>query len=238
MNKKNILHFVTVMALMSAVSCNPEDVKDSALVKESKTKGKTMETSKPDNTTALYNPNLANEKAPAAFKVKFRTSKGDFIIESQREWSPFGADRFYNLVKIGFFTDVAFFRVIEGFMAQFGIHGDPAVSSSWKAANIKDDPVIKSNKKGYISYAMAGPDTRTTQFFINFGNNANLDSMGFSPFGKVIEGMDIVDSIYSGYGEGAPSGKGPGQHIIQIKGNEYLKKSFSQLDYIIEATIE
>ena len=222
---------------MAAVSCKPEDVQDSALNTETQTKGKTMETAK-SNTDALSNPKLAQEKAPEAFKVKFRTSKGEFTIESQREWSPLGADRFYNMVKIGYFTDIAFFRVISGFMAQFGIHGDPAISAHWSNAQIQDDPVIKSNKKGYISFAMAGPNTRTTQLFINFGNNANLDSMGFSPFGKVIEGMDVVDSIYSGYGEGAPSGRGPGQGLIQSRGNEYLKKDFPQLDYIIEANIE
>ncbi len=237
MNKKTILTCLTAIALMTAVSCKPEAVQDAAQIKKTKTKGQTMETSKTDG-NALLNPALANEKAPETFKVKFRTSKGDFTVECKREWSPLGADRFYNLVKIGFFTDVAFFRVIEGFMAQFGIHGDPAVSAKWRSANIKDDPVIKSNKRGYISYAMAGPDTRSTQFFINFGNNANLDSMGFSPFAKVIEGMDVVDSIYSGYGEGAPSGRGPGQHIIQSRGNEYLKKDFPQLDYIIEANME
>ena len=237
MNRKTILSCITAIALITAVSCKPENTQESALVKDSQTKGKTMETSKP-TTDALLNPSLANEKAPAEFKVKFRTSKGEFTIESKREWAPLGADRFYNLVKIGYFTDVAFFRVIEGFMAQFGIHGDPTVSAKWREANIQDDPVIKSNKRGYISYAMAGPNTRTTQFFINFGNNANLDSMGFSPFGKVIEGMEVVDSIYSGYGEGAPSGRGPGQGQIQSRGNEYLKKDFSQLDYIIETNIE
>ncbi len=237
MNKKTILSCITAITLMAAVSCKPEDVQDSALNTETQTKGKTMETAK-SNTDALSNPKLAQEKAPEAFKVKFRTSKGEFTIESQREWSPLGADRFYNMVKIGYFTDIAFFRVISGFMAQFGIHGDPAISAHWSNAQIQDDPVIKSNKKGYISFAMAGPNTRTTQLFINFGNNANLDSMGFSPFGKVIEGMDVVDSIYSGYGEGAPSGRGPGQGLIQSRGNEYLKKDFPQLDYIIEANIE
>jgi len=237
MNKKTIIGFVAAIALMSAVSCKPEDVQDSAPIKETQTQGKIMETAK-SNTDALSNPALANEKAPEVFKVKFRTSKGEFVIESHREWSPLGADRFYNLAKIGYFTDIAFFRVISGFMAQFGIHGDPAISANWRIAQIKDDPVIRSNKKGYISFAMAGTNTRTTQLFINYGNNANLDSMGFSPFGKVIEGMDVVDSIYSGYGEGAPSGRGPSQHLIQSRGNEYLKKDFSQLDYIIEAIIE
>ena len=186
----------------------------------------------------LTNPAKATEKAPENFKVKFNTTKGDFTLEVTRAWAPLGADRFYNLVKAGFFTDLAFFRVIEGFMVQFGIFGDPAVATAWRGARIKDDPVAQSNKKGYISYAMAGPDTRTTQFFINYGNNTNLDASGFSPFGKVTAGMDVVESIYSGYGEGAPNGMGPDQGRVQMQGNAYLKKDFPKLDYIKSAVIE
>ena len=185
----------------------------------------------------LKDPSKAVEKAPETFKVQFETTKGDFTIEVTRAWSPLGADRFYNLVKAGFFTDVAFFRVIEGFMVQFGIHGDPAVSSAWKGARIKDDPVTQSNGKGYISYAMAGPNTRTTQLFINFGNNRNLDGMGFSPFGKVTEGMGVVESIYNGYGEGAPNGMGPDQGLVQLQGNKYLKAEFPKMDYIKSAEL-
>ena len=185
----------------------------------------------------LNNPAKATEKAPETFKVKFVTTKGDVTLEINRSWSPLGADRFYNLVKAGFFTDVAFFRVIAGFMVQFGIHGDPAVASAWRAASIQDDPVKQSNAKGYISYAMAGPNTRTTQLFINFGNNANLDASGFSPFGKVTEGMDIVESIYSGYGEGAPNGRGPDQGLVQRQGNKYLKADFPKMDYIKSAQL-
>ncbi|MDA8130668.1 MAG: peptidylprolyl isomerase [Elusimicrobia bacterium] len=180
----------------------------------------------------LKDPSKAVEKAPATFKVKFATTKGDFTLEVHRDWAPLGADRFYNLVKAGFFTDIAFFRVIDGFMAQFGIHGDPAVAAAWRGARIQDDPVKESNEKGYISYAMAGPNTRTTQFFINYGNNSRLDGMGFSPFGKVVDGMKVIDSIYSGYGEGAPSGMGPDQGKVQMQGNAYLKASFPRLDYI------
>lgn len=185
----------------------------------------------------LKDPSKANEKAPESFKVKFTTTKGDFTLEITRAWSPLGADRFYNLVKAGFFTDIALFRVIDGFMAQFGIHGDPAVSAAWRAAQIKDDPVKQSNGRGYISYAMAGPNTRTTQFFINFADNGNLDGMGFSPFGKVVEGMDVVDGIYKGYGEGAPRGMGPDQGRIQREGNKYLKADFPKLDYIKSASL-
>ncbi|MBI5744694.1 MAG: peptidylprolyl isomerase [Elusimicrobia bacterium] len=185
----------------------------------------------------LKNPAAAAETAPASFKVKFKTTKGDVTISVTRDWAPRGADRFYSLVKAGYFTDIAFFRVIGGFMAQFGIHGDPAVSAAWRPANIQDDPVKQSNGRGYLSYAMAGPGTRTTQFFINFGDNSQLDSMGFSPFGKVTEGMDVVDSIYNGYGEGAPRGAGPDQGRVQMQGNAYLKKDFPRLDYILGAEL-
>ncbi|HNW44392.1 MAG TPA: peptidylprolyl isomerase [Elusimicrobiales bacterium] len=189
------------------------------------------------NMEALKNPASLTEKAPETFKVKFTTTKGDFTLEVTRAWSPLGADRFYNLVKAGFFSDVAFFRVISGFMVQFGIHGEPEVAAAWRGARIQDDPVKQSNAKGYISYAMAGPNTRTTQFFINYGNNANLDSMGFSPFGKVTEGMNVVESIYSGYGEGAPSGMGPDQGRVQLQGNKYLKAEFPKMDYVKSAEL-
>jgi len=186
----------------------------------------------------LMNPASASEKAPENFKVRFKTTKGDFLVEVTRAWSPLGADRFYNLVKAGYFTDIAFFRVISGFMAQFGIHGDPAVSAKWREARIADDPVVQSNLKGYVSYAMAGPDTRTTQFFINYADNSRLDGSGFSPFGRVASGMEVVESLYSGYGEGAPSGQGPEQGRIQMQGNAYLKAAFPNLDYITGASLE
>jgi peptidyl-prolyl cis-trans isomerase A (cyclophilin A) len=190
-------------------------------------------------TAALKNPASLTETAPAKYKVKFDTSAGVFVIEVTRDWAPLGADRFYNLVKNGFFDDCRFFRVIQGFMVQFGIHGDPALMNVWRGARIGVDPVKQSNKRGFITYAMGGsPDTRTTQVFINFGDNANLDGMGFAPFGKVTTGMDIVDKIYSAYGEGAPSGKGPMQSRIQQEGNAYLLKDFPKLDYIKKATIE
>jgi peptidyl-prolyl cis-trans isomerase A (cyclophilin A) len=153
--------------------------------------------------------------------------------------APHGADRFYNLVKNGFFDDARFFRVISGFMVQFGIHGDPAVSAVWRNARIPVDPVVESNRRGYITYAMAGsPDTRTTQVFINFRDNAGLDKQGFAPFGQVISGMDVVDKLYAGYGEGAPSGKGPNQGQIQAEGNAFLMKSFPNLSYVKKATIQ
>ena len=187
---------------------------------------------------ALRNPALADQKAPASFKARFETTKGDFVIEVTREWSPRGADRFYNLVKIGYFRNIAFFRVIEGFMAQFGMHGDPVIGQKWSAANIQDDPVVKSNQRGYISFAKTNmPHSRSVQFFINYKDNGSLDSYGFSPFGRVIEGMEVVDSVYKGYGEGAPSGRGPSQGRIRAEGNGYLKRDFPKLDYIKKATL-
>jgi peptidyl-prolyl cis-trans isomerase A (cyclophilin A) len=182
-------------------------------------------------------PAKLTAKAPETFKVQFDTTKGKFTIEVTRSLSPNGADRFYNLVRSGYFKDVAFFRVIPGFMCQFGIHGDPAVSAKWREANIADDPVKGSNTRGTISFATAGPNTRTTQLFINFGNNVNLDGMGFSPFGKVTAGMDVVNKINGEYGEGAPGGGGPNQGRVQMEGNAYLKKDFQNLDYIKSATI-
>jgi peptidyl-prolyl cis-trans isomerase A (cyclophilin A) len=188
---------------------------------------------------SLKNPAALKETAPATYKARFDTSAGAFVVEVNREWAPHGADRFYNLVKNGFYNDCRFFRVIQGFMVQFGINGDPAISGVWRNAQIPVDPVKQSNKRGYITYAMgASPSTRTTQVFINFRDNSNLDSMGFAPFGQVVEGMDVVDKISTVYGEGAPRGKGPDQGRVQSEGNAYLIKSFPKLDYIKTATVE
>jgi cyclophilin family peptidyl-prolyl cis-trans isomerase len=185
----------------------------------------------------LRNPAALTEQAPATFNANFDTSKGLFVVTVHRDWAPNGADRFYNLVKNGFYDDVRFFRVIDGFMAQFGIHGNPAVASAWRTAQIKDDPVKQSNKRGFVVFATAGPNTRTTQLFINFGDNTALDKQGFAPFGEVTKGMDVVDKIYNGYGEGAPRGRGPDQGRLQAEGNAYLTKDFPKLDYIKTATI-
>ncbi len=194
-------------------------------------------TAAPTPSSPLLDPSLANEKAPETFRVRFETTKGDFVVAVTRAWAPLGADRFYNLVKIGFFKDIAFFRVIEGFMVQFGIHGDPAISAAWRDAQIGDDPVQQSNLRGYLTFATAGPDTRTTQLFINFKDNSRLDASGFAPIGRVVEGMDVVDSLYAGYGEGAPQGQGPSQALAQSEGNAYFKEKFPQLDYIESATL-
>ena len=186
----------------------------------------------------LSNPASLNEKALDVYKVKFDTSEGTFQIEVHRDWAPNGADRFYNLVKNGFYNDTRFFRVIKGFMVQFGINGDPKISQVWRNANVADDPVEESNLRGFVTFATAGPNTRTTQVFINYGDNPSLDGQGFAPFGKVISGLDVVQHLYSNYGEGAPRGEGPDQSRVQTEGNAYLQKNFPQLDYIKKATIE
>lgn len=185
----------------------------------------------------LLDPSSLTAKAPDSFRVLFDTTVGPFVVEVEREWAPNGADRFYNLVSSGFYDDVRFFRVVSGFMAQFGINGNPAVSAAWKPALIQDDPVRQSNTRGTVSFAMRGPDTRTTQLFINYVDNSRLDAMGFSPFGRVVEGMDVVDGLYHVYGEGAPRGSGPDQERIQSEGNDYLAKEFPRLDVVKSARV-
>jgi peptidyl-prolyl cis-trans isomerase A (cyclophilin A) len=186
---------------------------------------------------SLLNPSYFKEQAPATFKAKFTTTKGDFVVEVTRAWAPLGADRFYNLVKNHFFDGAAFFRVLPGFVAQFGLSANPQVSRVWASATIKDDPVTQSNRQGFLTFATAGPNTRTTQLFINLADNQNLDGMGFAPFGKVTEGMEVVQQFYSGYGEGAPSGNGPNQSRITNEGKAYLDKNFPLLDSIKTAVI-
>lgn len=165
------------------------------------------------------------------FKVKFETSKGDFVIQVHPSWSPRGAARFRELIESGFYDDTRFFRVVPGFMVQFGLHGDPKVQSKWRNANIPDDPVRQSNTPGMVTYAMAGPNTRTTQIFINYGDNSQLDGQGFSPFAQVISGMEVVRAINAEYGEQ------PDQGRIQSRGNAYLNQEFPHLDFVIQAKI-
>jgi peptidyl-prolyl cis-trans isomerase A (cyclophilin A) len=186
----------------------------------------------------LLDPSKAAAKAPDVFDAKFTTTKGDFVVEVHRDWAPNGADRFYNLVKTGFFDDLRFFRAIDGFMVQWGISGDPAVSAKWSSANITDDPVKQSNKRGYVTFAKTGaPNSRSTQVFVNYGDNSRLDPTGFAPFGQVTKGMDVLDALYKGYGEGAPGGAGPNQALIQSRGNAYLDQSFPKLDAIKHAEV-
>jgi peptidyl-prolyl cis-trans isomerase A (cyclophilin A) len=219
------IHLLFALGLLTAVvAVRAEDVK------------KDQEKTAPA-ASGFADPAKLTAKAPETFKALFETTKGKFTIEVTRSLAPNGADRFYNLVSSGYFKDVSFFRVVPGFMCQFGIHGDPAVSAKWREANIADDPVKGSNTRGTITFAMGGPNTRTTQLFINFADNTRLDSMGFPSFGKVISGMDVVDKINGEYGDGAPYGRGPAQGRIQMQGNAYLKKDFPNLDYIKSATI-
>ena len=186
----------------------------------------------PHTDPALLHPATLTAKAPDVYEVTFKTTAGDFVVTVTRSWAPIGADRFYNLVKHGFFTDAAFFRVVPKFIVQFGLSANPAVNKVWDKAPIKDDPVTQSNHAGYLTFATAGPNTRTTQLFINYGENAAaLDAQGFAAFGKVTTGMDVVQKIYSGYGES------PDQAMITSQGKAYLDKGFPKLDHIISATV-
>ncbi len=180
------------------------------------------------------NPATLKAKAPEVYKAKFVTTKGEFVVEVHRDWAPNGADRFYNLVKSGFYNDASFFRVIPKFVVQFGMNAKPTVEAVWQRANIRDDAVKESNKKGYVVFATAGPNTRTTQVFINLADNTSLDAQGFSPFGTVVEGMDVVEKFYSGYGDPP---RGPDQGMVASQGKAYLDKNFPQLDSIKTATI-
>ncbi len=198
--------------------------------------GSTARSSQARSSGSLLNPSSLKLQAPAVFDVKFVTTKGDFVIEVTRAWSPRGADRFYNLVKYHFFDSASFFRVVPGFVVQFGISARPEVTRAWKNTNIPDDPVMQTNSRGTITFATAGPNTRTTQLFINLGENSALDAQGFSPFGKVISGMEIVDSLYGEYGDGPPGGHGPDQDLIESQGKPYLDRVFPQLDSI-KATV-
>ena len=182
----------------------------------------------------LMNPSTLKAQAPDLYRVKFTTTHGDFVVEVHRAWAPLGADRFYNLVVNNFFTDAAFFRYVPDFIVQFGIPANPAIARVWQTANIKDDPAGKhSNTRGTVTFATAGPNTRTTQFFVNFSDrNTFLDSQGFTPFGTVVSGMNVVEGLYSGYGEKPEQGR------IQAEGKAYLDKNFPKMDSIKSATIE
>ena len=187
----------------------------------------------------MLNPAAYRAKAPEMYRAKFTTTKGDFVVEVTRAWAPLGADRFYNLVRGGYYDGAPIYRVIPNFMAQFGFSASPAVSKAWDKATIKDDAVKQSNKKGYITFATSGPNSRTTQVFINYKDNGGLDGQGFAPFGTVIEGMDVVEKFYSGYGEGSDmGGHGPTQQKLMEQGAPYAKKSFPSLDSVTTAVIE
>lgn len=215
-----------VMALLFSSCVADQDFQDN-----------NFETVQPDENSEPTSEEDPVEAGPV-YQAKFETTKGNFVIEVHPDWAPRGAAQFKAAIEDGVYDSARFFRVLNGFMAQFGIAGDPAKSRVWRAKMIPDDPVKKKNTRGMVSFAMAGSGTRTTQVFINFGDNSgSLDPQGFSPFGKVIEGMEVVDSLYSGYGEGAPSGGGPEQGRIQADGNAYLEAEFPKLDYIKKVTI-
>jgi len=177
------------------------------------------------------------EAPPERYRVKFETSKGDFVIEVHREWAPRGADHFFELVNNRFYDGVRFFRVVRGFVVQFGIHGDPAVQRLWGEAAIRDDPVKQSNRKGFVSFAKLGPNSRTTQVFINLADNTSLDKDGFAPFGQVVEGMEVVERLWSAYGEIPPKGRGPDPARIVREGNAYLEREFPRLDRVVRARL-
>jgi len=179
------------------------------------------------------------EKPPDVYTVLLDTSKGPVKIEVRREWAPRGADHFYNLVKTGFYDNARFFRVVRNFVVQFGIAADPQTQQLWANVSLPDDPVVEHNRRGTVTFATRGPNTRTTQIFINLkDNSSSLDGQGFAPFGKVTSGMDVVDNLYSSYGDMPPMGQGPDPSQIQAQGNDYLQNHFPRLDYIKKATIQ
>jgi peptidyl-prolyl cis-trans isomerase A (cyclophilin A) len=186
--------------------------------------------------SSLPTPDQATETAPETFRARFKTTKGDFVVEVTREWAPNGADRFYNLVKLGYFKDISIFRAIEGFMFQFGIHGDPEMNKAWGESTIKDDPYNdQSNKPGYLTFARTGrPDSRGSQLFINLGDNSFLDHQGFTPIGQVVEGMEIASEINTEYGENS----GEVQGRLTEEGNAFIKEKYPNIDYITEIVID
>jgi peptidyl-prolyl cis-trans isomerase A (cyclophilin A) len=185
----------------------------------------------------LLRPGQFTETAPPRFSVRFETTVGEFVVDVHREWAPLGADRFYNLVKAGYFDDTRIYRVVPRFMAQFGVHGDPYVNYVWRNALLFDDPVVQSNRRGRIAFAMAGRNSRTTEIFISYVDNPSLDEGGFAPFGEVVEGMEVVDAFHAGYGDGPPRGDGPYGAMAQARGNEYLDEEFPNLTAILQATL-
>jgi peptidyl-prolyl cis-trans isomerase A (cyclophilin A) len=175
---------------------------------------------------------------PDTYRAIFETSKGRFVVEVTKSWAPEGAERFYRLIEQKFYDNARFFRVVPKFVVQFGINGDPKVSARWRNLTIADDPLKQSNKRGTITFATSGPNTRTTQVFINLNDNERLDKSGFAPFGQVVEGMDVVDQFFAIYRDGPPLGTGPDQTLIETRGNDYLETRFPRLDYITTARVE
>lgn len=228
--RKTVWSMIALAALMAS---NPLVAKSAKAPKSS-----VKAVAEPAFDEALLKPASLNEEAPAVFRAKFETTRGTFIIRVTRAWAPLGADRFYNLVKHGFYNGTSFFRVLPNFVAQWGISPKPEVTSAWNNAVLKDDMPTQSNQRGRVTFATAGPDTRTTQLFINLANNARLDAHGFAPFGEVeAPGLPVVDAFFSGYGEGAPNGMGPDQEEIEKRGQAYLDEYFSMLDRVKRASL-
>ena len=209
-------------ALLQSIACGGGDAEDSAPQRVA---------------NPLLRPKQFVETAPAVFRVRLETSAGDLVMELHRDWAPLGADRFYNLVRAGFYDDTRIYRVLDGFMAQFGLNGDPYVNVAWKSQFIVDDPVLQTNTRGRVTFAKGGRHTRTTEIFVNYKDNRPLDEDGFAPIGEVIEGMEAVDAFYSAYGDGPPRGEGPYQAMAQARGNEYLDAEYPELTRIQRAVI-
>lgn len=186
----------------------------------------------------FYYPGRLTETAPDTFRARFETSAGDFVVQVHRDWSPRGADRFYNLVRSGWYDDQRIYRVVPGFMSQWGLHGDPVATYQWRNAFIDDDPVVVSNTRGRVTFATCDVDCRIQEIFVNTDDNPGLDAQGFSPFGEVVEGMEAVDAFYGGYGDGPPRGEGPYQAQVRAEGNAYLDAEFPELTRIERAVIE
>jgi peptidyl-prolyl cis-trans isomerase A (cyclophilin A) len=234
--KSRAVKMISKLCAVAVVACVP--VSAWAQAADSKpaaqaTKPKSTAVAHSGSDPALLHPTTLKAQAPAEYDVKFVTTKGDFVVHVTRASAPNGADRFYNLAKHHFYDGASFFRYVDGFVVQFGLTGNPAVNKAWTDANIKDDPVKSSNKPGTVTFAMAGPNTRTTQIFINLGDNSRLDGMGFAAFGEVTSGMDVIKSFYSGYADAPTSHQGE----ITNEGKAYLDKNFPKLDSIKTATI-
>ncbi|MDX1646008.1 MAG: peptidylprolyl isomerase [Longimicrobiales bacterium] len=186
----------------------------------------------------LLRPDDFDETAPDEYRVTLETTEGDVVIQVHRDWAPLGADRFYNLARAGFYDDSRIYRVVPGFMAQFGLNADPYVNQAWKDEYLVDDPVVESNTRGRVAFAKGGVHSRTTEVFINYRDNSALDEQGFAPFGEVVEGMEVADAFHAGYGDGPPRGDGPYQAMAQARGNAYLDEEFPELTRIVDVTVE
>jgi peptidyl-prolyl cis-trans isomerase A (cyclophilin A) len=225
MNRPNAtILLISIAALLALAGCGSKEP-------ESAKEAKQAEQVQPPAAPPAAKPEEPAKPAQGTFKVLLDTSKGNVVIEVHPEWAPIGAEHFRKLVESGFYDGARFFRVISGFVAQFGLAANPAVTAKWDKP-IKDDPVLQTNRVGSVVYATAGPNTRTTQIFINLAGNQRLDSDGFAPFGMVTQGMDAVEKFYSGYGEN------PDQGAITGRGNAYLTATFPKLDYIRKATVQ